>query len=81
MKTVIDGVLSAQIPWALVFVGAAFAIVVELLGVTSLPFAVGMYLPVSTMTPTYFCSFRPAGWSVSLADILISEESVLAWSR
>jgi putative OPT family oligopeptide transporter len=53
MKTVIDGVLSAQIPWALVFVGAAFAIVVELLGVTSLPFAVGMYLPVSTMTPIF----------------------------
>lgn len=53
MKTVIDGVLSAQIPWSLVFIGAAFALVVELLGITSLPFAVGMYLPVTTMTPIF----------------------------
>jgi len=53
MKTVIDGVLSAQLPWALVFIGAAFALVVEMLGIPSLPFAVGMYLPVSTMTPIF----------------------------
>jgi len=53
MKTVIDGVLSAQIPWGLVFIGAGFALVVEMLGISSLPFAVGMYLPVSTMTPIF----------------------------
>ncbi|MCJ7680707.1 MAG: OPT/YSL family transporter, partial [Candidatus Aminicenantes bacterium] len=33
--------------------GAAFAIVAELLRIPSLPFAVGMYLPLSTMTPIY----------------------------
>ncbi len=53
MKTVIDGVLSAQVPWTIVFIGAAFTLVVELLGIASLPFAVGMYLPVSTMTPIF----------------------------
>ena len=34
-------------------VGGAFAIVAELLGVPSLPFAVGIYLPLSTMTPVF----------------------------
>jgi uncharacterized oligopeptide transporter (OPT) family protein len=34
-------------------IGGAFAIVAELLGVPSLPFAVGIYLPLSTMTPIY----------------------------
>jgi putative OPT family oligopeptide transporter len=53
MKTVIDGVLSANLPWGLVLTGAAFAIVAELLGIPSLAFAVGMYLPLSTMTPLY----------------------------
>lgn len=53
MKTVIEGVLSANLPWGLVFVGAALAAVAELLSVPSLPFAVGIYLPLSTMTPVY----------------------------
>jgi putative OPT family oligopeptide transporter len=53
MKTVIDGVLSANLPWGLVLTGAAFAIVSELLGVPSLAFAVGIYLPLSTMSPLY----------------------------
>ena len=53
MKTVIEGVLSADLPWGLVLVGGSFAIMAELLGVPSLPFAVGIYLPLSTMTPVY----------------------------
>ena len=53
MKTVIDGVLNANLPWGLVLTGAAFAIVSELLGVPSLAFAVGIYLPLSTMSPLY----------------------------
>ncbi|MBL7073756.1 oligopeptide transporter, OPT family [candidate division KSB1 bacterium] len=53
MKTVIEGVLQGNLPWGLVFTGAAFAVVVEILGIPSLPFAVGMYLPLSTMTPVY----------------------------
>ncbi|NIV03177.1 MAG: oligopeptide transporter, OPT family [Calditrichae bacterium] len=53
MKTVIDGVLQANLPWSLVLIGASFAIVAELLSVPSLPFAVGIYLPLSTMTPIF----------------------------
>jgi putative OPT family oligopeptide transporter len=53
MKTVIDGVLQANLPWALVLTGASFSIVAELLGIPSLAFAVGIYLPLSTMTPVF----------------------------
>jgi len=53
MKTVVDGVLSANLPWGLVLTGAAFAIVAELLGIPSLAFAVGIYLPLSTMTSVF----------------------------
>ena len=53
MKTVIEGVLSGDLPWSLVLTGAAFAGMAELLGVPSLPFAVGIYLPLSTMTPVF----------------------------
>jgi len=53
MKTVVEGVLGGNLPWGLVMVGGAFAIVAELLGVPSLPFAVGIYLPLSTMTPVF----------------------------
>jgi uncharacterized oligopeptide transporter (OPT) family protein len=37
----------------LVLIGSAFALVVEALRIPSLPFAVGLYLPVSTMTPIF----------------------------
>jgi putative OPT family oligopeptide transporter len=53
MKTVIEGVLAADLPWGLVLTGAAFALVTELLSIPSLPFAVGIYLPLSTMTPVF----------------------------
>jgi putative OPT family oligopeptide transporter len=53
MKTVIEGVLRADLPWGLVFIGAAIALVAELIGVRSLAFAVGIYLPLSTMTPLF----------------------------
>jgi len=53
MKTVIEGVLAADLPWSLVAVGAVFAIVVQLLGVPALAFAVGMYLPLSSTTPIF----------------------------
>ena len=53
MATVIDGVLTQSLPWALVFVGIAIAVVIELLGVPSLPFAVGLYLPLALTTPIF----------------------------
>ena len=53
MKLVIDGVLDQNLPWALVAIGAGIALVCEVLRIPSLPFAVGVYLPVSTMTPIF----------------------------
>ena len=53
MKLVIDGVLSQSLPWTLVGIGAVLAIVAELFRIPSLPFAVGVYLPVSTMVPVF----------------------------
>ncbi|MDX1380494.1 MAG: oligopeptide transporter, OPT family, partial [Xanthomonadales bacterium] len=54
MKLVVDGVLDQNLPWGLVGIGVAIAIVAELFRIPSLPFAVGVYLPVSTMTPIFF---------------------------
>jgi uncharacterized oligopeptide transporter (OPT) family protein len=53
MKLVIDGVLQQELPWTLVAIGAAIAVACELVGIPALPFAVGVYLPVSTMTPVF----------------------------
>ncbi|MCP4246421.1 MAG: oligopeptide transporter, OPT family [bacterium] len=53
MKIVIEGVLNAELPWALVGIGAAIAAVAALVRIPALPFAVGVYLPVSTMVPVF----------------------------
>lgn len=53
MKLVIDGVLDQNLPWTLVAIGAGIALVCEIVRIPSLPFAVGVYLPVSTMTPLF----------------------------
>jgi putative OPT family oligopeptide transporter len=53
MKLVIDGVIDQSLPWNLVLLGATIAIACEFLRIPSLPFAVGVYLPVSTMTPVF----------------------------
>jgi len=53
MKTVIEGILSADIPWVLVFIGALMALTVEIVGIPALPFAVGLYLPLSSLSPIF----------------------------
>ncbi len=53
MKLVIEGVLRSELPWGLVGIGAGIAIVAEVVRIPSLPFAVGVYLPVSTMVPVF----------------------------
>lgn len=53
MKLVIDGVLDQNLPWGFVAIGVGIAILCELVKIPSLPFAVGVYLPVSTMTPIF----------------------------
>ncbi len=51
MKMVVEGVMGGNLPWTLVFVGVAIAIVVEILQIPVLPFAVGLYLPIHLSTP------------------------------
>ena len=46
MKMIVEGVMSASLPWNLVFIGVAIAVLVEILGIPVLPFAIGVYLPV-----------------------------------
>ena len=53
MKTVLDGVLGGDLRWDLVGVGALFAILIIIFKIPPLPFAVGMYLPLYTMTPVF----------------------------
>lgn len=53
MSYIIKGVLGQNLPWGLVILGAMIAVVLELAGVPSLAFAVGIYLPISTSTPIF----------------------------
>ncbi|UCH83761.1 MAG: oligopeptide transporter, OPT family [Candidatus Latescibacterota bacterium] len=53
MKTVLDGVLGGDLRWDLVGIGAAFAVIVTFLKLPPLAFAVGMYLPLYSMTPLF----------------------------
>ncbi len=46
MKMIVEGVMSAELPWGLVIVGACIAILIEVIGIPVLPFAIGVYLPV-----------------------------------
>jgi len=53
MALIIDGILNQKLPWELVIFGALLAVVLELAGVPSLPFAVGVYLPIQVSTPIF----------------------------
>ena len=53
MALIIDGILNQKLPWELVLIGALIALTLELAGVPSLPFAVGVYLPLDTSTPIF----------------------------
>ena len=46
MKMVIEGIMDGNLPWGLILVGVAIAVVVEIIGIPVLPFAIGVYLPV-----------------------------------
>jgi putative OPT family oligopeptide transporter len=54
MATVINGILTRKLPWGLILLGVFLVFAVELLGVRSLSFAVGFYIPMAT-TLTMFC--------------------------
>ncbi|HJQ26174.1 MAG TPA: oligopeptide transporter, OPT family [Blastocatellia bacterium] len=53
MSYIINGILSHKLPWALVLLGVMIAIVLEMSGIPSLAFAVGVYLPLSSSSPIF----------------------------
>lgn len=82
MSYIIKGILSRELPWGLVLLGVFIAIVLELSGIPSLAFAVGVYLPLSTSTPILVGGM--VRWGVDkylrrkLAHKKMSEEQLVA---
>ncbi|RMH20088.1 MAG: oligopeptide transporter, OPT family [Acidobacteria bacterium] len=53
MKLVIDGVLDQSLPWYLIGIGVVLALVASRFKIPILAFAVGVYLPLSTMAAVF----------------------------
>jgi uncharacterized oligopeptide transporter (OPT) family protein len=53
MATLIKGLLAHNLDWQFVLVGVFLSVTMELCGVKSLSFAVGVYLPLSTTAPIF----------------------------
>ena len=57
MATIIQGILGHRLQWGFVFVGAALAVSVQVMGISALAWAVGAYLPLSTTMPIFVGGF------------------------
>lgn len=53
MAVIIKGVLKRELNWGLVLIGAMIAVTLELCGVSSLAFAVGVYIPMAYSVPIF----------------------------
>lgn len=53
MSYIIKGILDRQLPWGLVLFGVMIAVVLEMSGIPSLAFAVGVYLPLAASSPIF----------------------------
>ena len=49
-----QGIIEGNLPWIPVFIGMGIAACVEMMGIGSLPFAVGLYLPLDLSTTLIF---------------------------
>jgi uncharacterized oligopeptide transporter (OPT) family protein len=47
MRMIVEGIMTAQLPWTLIIAGAAIALFCELAGISILPVALGIYLPIT----------------------------------
>jgi len=54
MSYIIKGILDRKLPWGLVLFGVMIALTLEMSGIPSLAFAVGVYLPLSSSSPIFF---------------------------
>lgn len=57
MKILAEGILNGNLPWTLIFIGVSIAVVIEFLGMNSLVFAVGLYLPLNISATVMFGGF------------------------
>jgi putative OPT family oligopeptide transporter len=82
MSYIIQGILSQKLPWGLVLLGVFIAIVLELSGIPSLAFAVGVYLPISTSAPIFVGGLVRFGVDrylrAKFANKKLSEEELVA---
>ncbi len=53
MSYIIKGILNHKLPWGLVLLGVMIALTLEMSGISSLAFAVGVYLPLSSSSPIF----------------------------
>lgn len=53
MSYIIKGILDQKLPWGLVLLGVMIAFVLEMSGIASLAFAVGVYLPLASTSPIW----------------------------
>ena len=53
MSYIIKGILNRELPWGLVLLGVMISVVLEMAGIPSLAFAVGVYLPLSSSSPIF----------------------------
>lgn len=51
MKMVVEGVMNGTLPWDLIMIGVAIAIVIEIMHMPVLPVAIGLYLPIHLSVP------------------------------
>jgi putative OPT family oligopeptide transporter len=51
MSYIIKGILNGELPWTLVLFGVMIAVVLEMSGIESLAFSVGVYLPLVSTLP------------------------------
>jgi putative OPT family oligopeptide transporter len=61
MATLVQGVMHGELPWTLMLLGGGLALVIEAIGVPSLAFAIGLYLPVTT-SASLIIGGLVAGW-------------------
>lgn len=62
MATLVEGVMQGELPWALLGLGVVLAAIAELCGIASLPFAIGLYLPITTTASLIFGGLIAHRW-------------------
>jgi putative OPT family oligopeptide transporter len=53
IATIVKGILGGNLQWGFVLIGAALAVMIQVMGISALAWAVGAYLPLSTTMPIF----------------------------